>query len=294
METTKFIDDRIDAEDKEYLECAQSAYETKLAMFRDIWERFNKEHDYFENEYPGEIGKSLETFAPEDFEIIDKAEALQQTFRDEIFRHFRSKYQVFSIENKTKLDFTDPYMHYNKFLKKEVELKKLNFDKVFRIQNYNEVLDEVLEQLGDDSFMNLAVKEAKEKLLAECFNQYKKEWWITVKGSVISYRNGFGRLEEGWAKSNYKYHNPQFIFRFLQAYSVMLFGRITAIEGVSKLMNDYFVMLDEDEVNNGFVPNCEGNIIEKIKIFKNGRVDIKFQTAEQAKKFADEWCGMGL
>ena len=294
METTKFIDDRIDAEDKKYLECAQKAYESKLAMFKEIWERFNAEHDFFENEYPAEIAKSLGKFAPEDFEIVDKAQDLQQVFRDEIFRYFRNKYQVFTIENKTKLDFNDPYMHYNKFLKKEVELKKLNFDKVFGVQNYHDVLDDIFKQLGNISFMDLAIKEAKENLYAECYNKYKRDWWISVKGSVISYRNGFGHLEEGWTKGSYRYYNPQFIYRFLCAYSVMLFGCITKIDGVEKIMNDYHFMITEDEVNNGFVPNCEGNIIEKIKIFKNGRVDIKFQTAEQAKKFADEWCGMGL
>ena len=285
-------EERIDAQDKTYLGYLQSAYQKKLSMFFDIWQRFNKEHDDFEIECPEEIRKSLNVFAPEDFDIADKTMTLQEDFRNNIFQYFRERYQVFTINKDKELDFYDKFMHYSKYSKKEVELKKLNFGKVFMVQNYNTVLDEIFEQLGNDSLTDRLIKETKNDLFDECFNLYRKTWRITVKDNVISYRNGFGFLEEErWNRDTYRYVNSQFIYKFLKAYSVMLFGRFTVINGVDKLMSCY-VILDSDDVKNGFVPNCEGNIIEKIKVFKNGRVDIKFQTPKQAQDFANEWCGM--
>ena len=56
------------------------------------------------------------------------------------------------------------------------------------------------------------------------------------------------------------------------------------------ITNKHRLELNEEEMKNGF-QFSESFVLEKIKFFKNGRIDIKFRKEEDARKFVNEWCG---
>lgn len=273
--------DRISQEDKAHLERWKEKYERALCIHKAVY-------DVYRNEWNNYTEEDLEEFQYSgvligDYGTLKKIDSLQNEFVKHIFSYFERKYKVSLENNFPKSDLESKYYRYNS--KKEMP-KELVFDFI----DYHTVVDKIIDQLGGMSFQDKAIKEVKDKLKEKCYNSYHDTWNIKVKGNVISY-TGYGYVDNYWSRDKYEVHSPDFIRTFMEAISVEQYGESKHIIGIDCLYN-YSVYISEDELKNGIVPI--GVKVERIKFFKNGRIDIKFKEAEQARQFAREWCGYTL
>lgn len=82
----------------------------------------------------------------------------------------------------------------------------------------------------------------------------------------------------------------RFINELPDALSVFLYGEIKRLPGCDFLYPGHRLRLTSYEIKTGFDTD-QLEKVERIKFFKNGRIDIKFDTKANAMAFAREWCG---
>lgn len=289
--------DRISADDKNFCETLQSVTNRTLSVYHAWYDCYLKEEEIYEAR---EIEHgTFREFRVSDFGVLKAAEELHKNFRAKIFSYFRTTYHVETIKDDDDYDFG--FYEVEKTCGQHIgwyNRKKLVKDRLWEKVNYQKVVDDIIAKLGGMSFTELAIKEVKDELHDTVYHERSwkdTNWTISVKGNTIKYQDGYGYLEQRWnAADGWEYHNPSYLRAFLKAYSMMLYGKVYHTLPGLEMFYKYTVYLSCDDFSNGLVPTCGGNIIEKIKIFKNGRVDIKFQTAEQARDFAREWMGYTL
>lgn len=272
--------DRISEEDKEFLQHHEKMYKNALSVYKRVYSLYKEEYE----KYSQDVIKQYEysDFLVGDFGIPKKIDSVQKAYASYIYSYFERKYKV-SLENNFKeSDLERKYYRYNR----NDEIKELEVTEI----DYNKIIDDIIDQLGGLSFADRAIKEVKDALKDKCYNGYHDDWNIKVKGNTITY-SGYGYVDDAWHRGNYEVHSPDFIRKFMEAVSMERYGDKRHICGLDCIY-EYSVYLDEDEMKNGLFPVDVP--VEKIKFFKNGRIDIKFKEAEQARKFAREWCGYTL
>lgn len=272
--------DRISEEDKKFLQHHEKMYKNALEVYKKVYAMYKEEYEKYTKDILEEYRYS--DFLINDFGVPKKVDAVQSEYISKIYSYFERKYRV-SLENRvfkgSNLD--REYYRY----RDDSEVKQL----VVPEYDYNIVIDDIIDQLGGLSFADRAIKEVKDALRDKCYNSYRDIWYVKIKGNTISY-NGYGWIEQRYS-GEYQVHSEDVVRPFLKALSFERYGEERQIYGLSKLYN-YSIYLDEDEVKNGLNPIDVP--VEKIKFFKNGRIDFKFTDAEQARKFIREWCGYTL
>lgn len=272
--------DRISAEDNEFLQHHEKMYKQALAVYKRVYAVYKEEYEKYTEDVLEQYKYS--DFLVKDFGVPKRVDAVQSEYVSKIYSYFESKYKV-SLENRV-FKGSNLEREYYRYNDKE-EVKDLVVPEI----DYNTVIDDIIDQLGGLSFADRAIKEIKDALKDKCYNKYRDEWYIKIKGNTITY-NGYGYVDQRWG-GEYEVHSRDVVRPFLKALSFERYGKDCQIYGLSKLYN-YSIYLNEDELKDGLNPIDVP--VEKIKFFKNGRIDIKFKEAEQARKFAREWCGYTL
>lgn len=149
--------------------------------------------------------------------------------------------------------------------------------------NYKVYVDDILSQLGELNFEGIRIKQLKEKIKSVCKNTYKDEWKIDIKGSIVKFNdficsNGMCRCDCG----NFYILEP--------VLSWFEFNKEIKFKQFDFLRNSYSIKWEY--INSNIELNT--GKIKLIKIFKNGRVDVKFSSSEIARGFISDWCGYPL
>ena len=162
--------------------------------------------------------------------------------------------------------------------------------------NYNILLDEIFLQLGGFSFNEKALTEIKDALHKKVYNSYHNKFNIEIKGNKIIFTDTYIRWGET-TKYEYidgkrintpivesGYHSGESFKPYLDAFSWFEYGKVLDIKPE---LRNYRITVTPDEFKNGV---AIGNKIEKIKFFKNGRMDVTFKSNQHARQFAKEFC----
>jgi len=208
-----------------------------------------------------------------------------QDFISKIIRYFKNKYQI-ELEN----NFKKKSKEYNAYRKIESE-EILNFYKNF---TYNDVVDDIFEQLGGFDLNSKAEQEIKENMKKLCRNHRDKEKIklgrnkISLKDiCIITYDSIFKKYE-------INYNHDDNLTTFINAINYFESGSVN----ISELNTIFYHNNGTGGINQEFIKNhifekiqLNFNKIKSIIFFKNRRIDIKFTNGQYALEFARDYCG---
>lgn len=149
---------------------------------------------------------------------------------------------------------------------------------------YENIIDEITIQLGGYNFTEKAEKEIKDKLKKEL--EYKE---ATPKGNKLIL-NKFLYIDDSWKKwgdEKIHYNSTSKLEQLFKALQHFENGSTTLSEELQALYRQLAngkneVVFDTHEVT------C--NKFSKIKILKNGKVEIEFSSSHHANNFSKEYC----
>lgn len=270
--------DRISQEDQAWLTHREELYKRALAVYKAVYDVYKSENESYSDE-------DIENFKYSNLLVGDSGvpkhiSELQDEYISGIFSYFSNKYNV---ELKNDFEKSKIYNEYYRYSKTS-PIKEMVVDMI----DYHVVLDKIFDQLGGLSFEEKAIKEIKDTLKSKCYNGYRDEWEIKVKGKKLTYTGGYCSA----SYSDYHFSSTEWLTAMLNALAYNTYGTKSHIYSLNKLYSSYYVSLTEDDFQTGFSAPSVG--VEHIKFFKNGRVDITFQSGEFCRNFAREWCGYTL
>ncbi len=272
--------DRISQEDKEYLEHYEALYKRALNVYKCVY-------DIYRNEFATYLKEDIEgnrysNVIVGDFDTIKKIDELQNGYVSHIFYYFSNKYNVTLDSDVFPRSDIDGKYRSCSYEKQPEEL-------VVDMIDWHVVVDKIIDQLGGMGFQDKAIKEVKDKLKEKCYNSYHNDWNIKLKGKRFTYTAGY--CSQSWG-NEWNFGSIEFMRALLDALSINMFGEKRTLHQLSRLYESYHIRLYEDDFKDGF--SCPSVGVELIKFFKNGRVDIVFQSGDFARNFAREWCGYTL
>lgn len=284
-------DNRITPADKAFCEKHQKAYETAIQSFQELaffWEDMERQQKELLDE-PGSGqtaylhylvsrgGPSIKTE-----EINSHIESLHRTLIGNIVHHFNSVYNVSASSSEIAANLlpSEPD-HYRNYDEQE---DKAFHEKLRSITiRYQDIVDQIILFLGGRSFAEQAFYELTEKCHQGAWNLSRKQAEYEQKKNIIrfTYQCSF----ENWRSYGQ--------WELLDSMKKILRGLAHYETGTYDLYPYGFSeLLGYGRLNSS---ECEFSTCEKVKslkLFKNGRVDMKFATEELASKFAEDYLGL--
>ena len=260
--------DILSDEDKENCEKIQSVYEHTLSTYKkwyDVYHENLKSND--EHNYNG--------LKINDLSVCEKIEALDNNLIWQIYHYFSSKYGI----SLRKINLDKSTINYN-YQASTISTTPLN---------YEVYVEDILKQLNGLSFENMRIKQLKEKLRDNCKNRYCDTWNIEIKGNIIKFDNLLSWSKYSW-EDDYKLHILDAFLFVKSSLAWFEYGKETNFIELNQLKKNYNIHWNDIEKN----IKLNSQKIKSIKLFKNGRVDVKFSSPEIAREFITEWCGYPL
>ena len=272
-------DSRISPEDVAFCRNVKAMYDNAAAFYKEQITLYDKyktveydiKGDTEEYKYLGFISTN---FA--DFEATKQLVSNQKTFIETIVRHFRSKYDVTLSDSLAKDRLLPKKPDY--YERDEETLLAYNKSMCDLVLTYEQVVDEVISQLGGLSFAERAVKELKRKCYTAAHN-YKGEANYIIKNNTMTFSslccyNSWYSYPD-WSISDGDKNILWGIVRFET-------GQHNSCPWQMKILFGY-------RINEALYELDGFEKVLSIKLFKNGRVDIKFATPALAQQFAEEY-----
>ena len=191
--------------------------------------------------------------------IKENIECITSKFISKICYHFITNYNVTINEEEIQRKY------------KELKVTK------------EQVIDEVIEQLGGLGFEDKAEQELIEKM-KEITQSWRDEERVKVSKNKISIKSFFAidSFSEKWGTIQLCYgsrHKFETLFKIFAMYNGINSDEYTEIENRIKfkenIIREYILV---------------GDKTKSIKLFKNGRVDITFTNSEYALEFRNKYC----
>lgn len=270
--------DRISKEDQEWLSRREKMYKRALMIQKSVYDIYKSEDET----YTEEDRKEFSDFTVSDFGVPKRVSQIQDSYISGIFSYFSRKYHV-ELENK--FEHYDYNRELYRYSNKE-PVKDLVIDEI----DYHTVLDKIFDQLGGLSFQEKSMKEVKDALKDKCYLEGRDQWKIKISGKKLIYTGG--SCYKSRYSDEYEFNSTAWLRAFLDALACNMYEEKICIHPLNRLYDSYYVRLDDDDFQNGFSAPSVG--VEHIKFYKNGRVDITFQSGEFCRNFAREWCGYTL
>ena len=261
-------EDKISKEDKENCEKIQAIYEKVLSAYKEWYDiyhqnlKFNDEHDYY--------GLKIK-----DLSICERIRGLHNDLIWQIYNYFSRKYGI----DLKQIDIDKTAFNYD-YQKSTINTNPLSY-KVY--------IDDILKQLGGLNFENMRIKQLKEKLKDTCKNRYSNKWNIEIKGNVIKFDNLLSWNKYSW-ENDYRASISDGFLVLKSSLSYFEYGKELNFVELSHLTRNCYI--EWNDIENNIKINSQK--IKSIKLFKNGRVDVKFSSSELAREFIENWCGYSL
>ena len=309
-------DTRISEDDKAFCLREQEAFDKSgpaLERLADLYDTLSEEQrnifkggEEFYNPY-----LTTDGFCFSSDDARRAMEARNEAFIDRVVSYFARTYSVklsayeikkHLIPEKPSSDFMDVLRYHGwdsmtegereKFNQQQVEYKKLVAEHTQLIRHlplrYEQIVDEIITQLGGFSFQERAVNE----MLARCWKAGHRENWRTnkteeefaVKGDTLKLLDsGYWCHchDESW-RSYVEWSTSDGLKHVLDAVAYFQCGRMN--EGYL-----WFPELFKYDTRENVFPICNMEKVRNIKLFKNGRVDIKFSSAAFAQEFVENY-----
>lgn len=276
-------DNRISEKDRQFCEAHQTAYrEAKDALNELIYfweEAVNRQHTLLAeaatSQYSLDVYISVPNVSIRD--IKQKTEEIHSIFINRIVNHFNDVYKVSldarSVENnllphKPKSDYytSDVVSETQQY---HQQLKEMTLD-------YKDILDQIFIQLGNRTFEEQALDEIKEKCHKFAWNTYCGTANFELKNNVICFTYG----------CDYEYWFGKDKWEIKKGMQNVIRGISHFETGVSGNYPSHFAeLLGWDSKNKPIFEFPDCSILQLIKMYKNGRVDVKFKSKDCASRF---------
>ncbi len=305
-------DARISEADRVFCQAHQEAYEKARSVLRsaailaaegekeqeDALNRAGKEH------YSTYLSE-LSSFRDRDF-FLALEKTTHKSFIENIVNYFANKYHVslnaWEIcnemipmkpeENRHPLYYEKPPIQWTEEDRLSFrEYKETYEEEVRRVSEelrsmairYEEILDRIFSQLGGLSFQDVAIKELKDACRSASSNYHGSKSY-TQKKAVLSFDCGCSH--DSWYSQWHSNEPTRFdlhdsMKKIVRGLSYFEMGTQSYLHyGLSDLLG-YHIEGNDHSVN--------GEKVQSVKLFKNGRVDVRFQSEALARQFAEEF-----
>lgn len=280
-------DTRITDADREFCKAHQKAYDEAgqiLAELRCIWDDAmdaqNKTLDGFEGVY----GRYSSYISESDFslsKIEEKQRTIHNGFIVNIVKYFNDTYKVELSCNKI-LEFLIPkkpeysWRHSEEYQEQYDEWEKRMDELSLK---YTDVLDQLLIQLDGRTFSEYALDELKRECHGLSWKTYDGTSYYQVKGGTITFKGSFCCESYSSVWQLYGTTKP-----LLPALGHFESGNLDySAYPITQLKNSVYT---QEVEFNGWQK------VSSLKMFKNGRLDIKFKSPEYANEFAEQYLGL--
>lgn len=279
-------DNRISETDRDYCETQQKAYEAAISSYKELsffWEdmcrtqeellgpKSGRFHTDYLDHYQGIILSN--------HSIREHIKSLHSTFINAIVYYFNEQYHVTVSCN----DVQDALLP-QKPDSYRCEKEDLNaYAKTMQdlIVKYADVVDQIILRLDGRSFMEQAFYELKTNCHNAAWNTYKKESKFERKKDTIRFKEYFCSCDT-WLR--WELNDSMIcILRGAAHFETGLFNYYPA--GFSTFLTGY----NRFDVELFEFSSCTK--IKQMKLFKNGRVDLKFASEALAAEFIDTYLG---
>lgn len=279
-------DVRITPEDKAFCEAHQAAYDAAIQSFRELaffWEDMEKmqkellgssDTSYLSSRDGPEISKR---------QINKHLEHLHRAVIYNIVHYFNSTYHVSVTADYAANNLLPQKPDLRIYENKEAHdayHEKLRAAKI----RYEDVVDQIILLLDGRSFSEQAFHELAEKCRKAAWNMYHNKSNYERKKALISFNGYFCSVrhssrQDEWALED----NAKNILRGVAHYETGSFNPYPL--GFSELLGYSRSPNNEHEFS-----TCKN--VRGLKMFKNGRVDIRFSTETNAADFAARYLGL--
>lgn len=275
-------DSRLPEDDLMFCETQQQAYDESCRALREIRQQWKKaiqaQRDLLGTSSDGSLPYFGSNYRFGITDINRELEKLHSKFISELTRHFNTKYRMTISAEAIKEHLIptepDPY----KCDKDTGNTYHRNLRAL--ALHYEDVVDQMFIQLDGLSFVERAFQELRTKC-------HKAAYWSNSnagydrKGDTLRFGGYFCSCDERWGHEEWRLaERMQDIFTAVAHYETNTFGRFPA--GFSELLGYSDVSTSQFQF-----PTCQKLV--HLRMFKNGRVDLKFKTAALAKEFAETY-----
>lgn len=272
-------DSRISPLDQEYCETQQKAYDSARLMLQElkiVWETML---DSQKEQLKGTSDSATLYLTGSDKLSVSLPGIQQQirsthaTFISKIVRHFNQVYHVTISEGdvETALMPEKPERSWRRFNEEEWEAYEAALD-TLQVQ-YTDIVDQIFAQMDGRGLWDQAIYELKESCHSGSWNSYNEKPRFERKKTVVQFSgstDGSGDLV----------HSMKNVIRGLAHYETGVIGVIP---------NEFASLLGYHQMESYEFTDCKKT--QKIRIFRNGRVDIRFVSEEAAQTFINEYLG---
>lgn len=279
-------DSRISEIDKTFCKAHQKAYEAAISCFHELEYIWYDITDRQVNILSGIESGYATYLSSEDIDIsaskiITHIKGLHNKFLGNLVSYFNSKYHI-SIDEFTVAENSLPPKPSDKAYDKEIQ-EKYEGELLNLILHYEDIVNFIFAQMDGRGFSEQAFHELTEKCHAAAWNSYQKKANFEVKKSVLQF--SYGCSYSSWySSSNWELiDGVKNILRGIAHFETGDYGiypyGFDRLLGYGRCAADVFEFPTSKKV-------------QQLKMFKNGRVDIKFSSEVYARQFSDKYLGL--
>ena len=284
------VDDRISESDRLFCEAYQNAYDKAREVLSELkyhWEEIVAMQDDALRELGSERYRDLFIHGPLEIcasKIEEQLEENHKKLIEKIVSHFSRTYHVSVSEHQVREILLPAKPGNSRWDRDEEEWRQYHTTLQTMALRYEMIVDQVLIQLNGRSFVERAVDELKETCHSAAWNSYQKKAEYELKKDILrltryacKYESWVGRDRWGLQDST------KIILRGIAHFETGGFAFFPL--GFSELLG-----YGNQETPIHEFPTCDK--IKQIRMFKNGRVDIKFASELFARQFTENYLGL--
>ena len=279
-------DNRITDADRRFCEAHQKAYHSAkegLQSLKEQWESIQIQQIESLADVTPEKNSNfsyiyVEGVGTKDF--LDTLERLPSIFIERLIRYFNSTYHV-EIDYRPIQEFLLPKAP-NRYESTDEEEKEFHAKLQSLSLRYEDVLEQIFIQLGGRTFTERALDELKEKCHVAAWSSYNKEPEFTLRNETLQLTSYACNCDDWYNPPRWELRREtKDILRAIAHFELGVFGQYPT--SISEIL-EY-----DNRVNLQVFYDCKK--VQQMKMFKNGRVDIKFTSKEYADQFVSDYIG---
>ncbi|RFZ77601.1 hypothetical protein DS742_17450 [Lacrimispora amygdalina] len=286
------IDGRITETDRDYCTAHQKAYDAARTCFGElvyIWEDLTTvQADILTHVEEDSYGRNIYFSSHDDLEISSSKinshiMSLHSRFTNRLVQHFNEKYKV-SVDASVIDSHLIPERPSRDWRHSEEKEQSYQEKMLALSLRYQDILNEIFVQLDGRDFKEQALFEIKEACHEAAWSSYDKKAKYEIKKDVLRFSSYGCSYDSGIRMERWKLRDGlQQVLRGIAHYETGVF---------SSVPSDFSNLLGYNHSNTDLVIFSSCTKVRQVKMFKNGRVDIKFSSAESVRTFAAEYLGL--
>lgn len=267
--------DRISPQDLEFCETHQKAYEMGIAATRKMAEiakeAVSAQAELLTPLYPRGLQTYHTFFSESNLQEHYILHIIGKTHRDFIEKIVRYFERTYSLD----LEMSDI---------QESVLPRTREDQSDVILHYEDILTQIFAKLGGRTFEDQAVTQLKDACSEAAWNRYSGEPCFVQKKDTVSFANGcyVDRIDKMFG--NTTFHLTSGLKSVMKAVDLFAFG---ARKNMCTPLNTACGYEVKDTVLENFWESKDTFL--SLRLFKSGRLDIKFASEEKARLFIEEF-----